>query len=176
MEESILHYIRPKAPFLWVDGADRLPNIYYLFRAEFTVEEDDNPSSLWICARKKYRLYINDKLIGQGLPPAVEYGNIIDCHAVARELLPGSKNCLAVEVHDMEGSGEACFIAWLENADGTLYMGLSEKDIQVLPAPMWERNTQEDRQNSNVRYQEHYDARSCPFGWRLPGKLRKCCL
>lgn len=52
----------------------------------------------------------------------------------------------------MEGSGEACFIAWLENADGTLYMGLSEKDIQVLPAPMWERNTQEDRQNSNVRY------------------------
>lgn len=76
----------------------------------------------------------------------------------------------------MEGSGEACFIAWLENADGTLYMGLSEKDIQVLPAPMWERNTQEDRQNSNVRYQEHYDARSCPFGWRLPGKLRKCCL
>lgn len=134
MEESILHYIRPKAPFLWVDGADRLPNSYYLFRAEFTVEEDDNPSSLWICARKKYRLYINDKLIGQGLPPAVEYGNIIDCHAVARELLPGSKNCLAVEVHDMEGSGEACFIAWLENADGTLYMGLSEKDIQVLPA------------------------------------------
>lgn len=118
MEESILHYIRPKAPFLWVDGADRLPNSYYLFRAEFTVEEDDNPSSLWICARKKYRLYINDKLIGQGPPPAVEYGNIIDCHAVARELLPGSKNCLAVEVHDMEGSGEACFIAWLENADG----------------------------------------------------------
>lgn len=50
MEESILHYIRPKAPFLWMDGADRLPNSYYLFRAEFTVEEDDNPSSLWICA------------------------------------------------------------------------------------------------------------------------------
>ena len=95
MEESILHYIRPKAPFLWVDGADRLPNSYYLFRAEFTVEEDDNPSSLWICARKKYRLYINDKLIGQGLPPAVEYGNIIDCHAVARELLPPNPDAAA---------------------------------------------------------------------------------
>ena len=44
MEESILHYIRPKAPFLWVDGADRLPNSYYLFRAEFTCLLYTSPS------------------------------------------------------------------------------------------------------------------------------------
>ena len=174
MEESILHYIHPKGPFLWAEGEGHSPNSYYLFRAEIMVEKGDCPANLWISARKKYRLYINGRLIGQGPPPAVEYGNMIDCRTVGSEFQVGRKNCLAVEVQDMEGSEEAYFIVWLERADGTLYPGLSEKDIRVLPAPMWERNTQEDCQNSNVHYQEHYDARSCPDGWKQPGFDDSC--
>ncbi len=52
MEESILHYIHPKGPFLWAEGEGHSPNSYYLFRAEIMVEKGDCPANLWISARK----------------------------------------------------------------------------------------------------------------------------
>lgn len=169
MKDDILHYVRPKVPFLWVDEEHPLPNSYYLFRAEFMAEEKRPPVKIWISARRKYRLFLNDRLIGQGPPPAVEYGNIADCYPLGDDLLLRQKNCLAAEVQNMEGSSDAFFIIWLEDADGVLYPGITEDSVRVIPAPMWERDTQIDRQNSNVRYQECYDARRYPEGWRLPG-------
>lgn len=169
MKHDILHYIHPQVPFLWIKEEHHQPNSYYLFRAEFMADEKKPPVKLWISACRKYRLYLNERMIGQGPPPAVEYGNIVDSYFIGNYFLPGQMNCLAVEVQDMEGCRDAYFIAWLEDADGSLYPGLTEETIRVIPAPMWKRDTQRDAQNSNVRYQEYYDARECPEGWRKPG-------
>lgn len=169
MKDGMLHYIRPKVPFLWADEERPRPNSYYLFRAEFWAEEKRLPAKLWICARRKYRLFLNGRRIGQGPPPSVEYGNYADCYPVGDELLAGRMNCLAAEVQNMEGGPDAFFIAWLEDADGALCWGATQETLKVIPAPMWERDTQMDGQNSNVRYQECYDARRCPAGWKLTG-------
>lgn len=167
--ENCLHYVHPGGPFLWADREMDIPNSYYLFRAEFMADRTRRPVKLWISAYKKYRLYFNGQMLGQGPPPAAEYANIVDCYMIADVLLSEQTNCIAVEVQDMEGCKEAYLALWMEDAEGKRYPKITEDSIRMIAAEMWERVTQVDSQNSNVRYQECYDARRCPQGWKLPG-------
>ncbi len=165
-QDKLLPYIRPGSPFLWVGQESLQPNRYYLFRAEFFADRERMPVRLWISACKKYRLTLNGRRVGQGPPPAVEYGNTVDCYDIEKRIVPGSLNWLAVEVQDMEGSRDAYLVVWTQDRDGALCTEFTQETFRVCTAPMWEQDTQIDMQNSNVRYQEHYDARREPVGWK----------
>ncbi len=169
MVDKILQYVCPAAEFIWADEEKPSANSYYLFRREFSSEGFHPPFTLHVSAIKKYRLYLNGRLIGQGPPPAAPYANILDSYTVEDFISADRQNCLAAEVQNMNGSQDACFIAWITDAHNKVLLSGGKESWHVLRAPMWSCDTQHDRQNSNVSYQEHYDARLCPEGWTLPG-------
>jgi hypothetical protein len=154
--------------WVWAPPIPDERNAYVCFRREFDLPRAPRNLQLRISADSRYRAYLNGKLIGEGPPPSLPtltYYDTYDMSAMAKS----GPNCLAVVVHHIGGNPpyRGGFIAELSR-DGESIAATSA-DWRCLRSSAWVVNTQFFRGNSFDPYQEVFDAKLEPAGWKLAG-------
>jgi hypothetical protein len=161
------------ARWIWLPGDGCSGNTYGYFRKEFTLENPPRNLRLAITADTYYRLFINGRLMGQGPPLSQPFFKYYDERDVDEYLRPGD-NCIAVIVYhvgsfreDVEGT-RGGLLAELVDGNGRTVV-VTDSDWHCLRATAWRQNTFLFRMNYAFPYQEVYDARREPLGWKEIG-------
>src|SRR5699024_9977422 len=88
---------RWRASWVWTDGDQAPTDSYTCFRAEIDLDEVPEELVLHLSADLRYRLWVNDVLVGDGPPPTGPQTVYYDSHPLHHLVRPGL-NCLAVVV------------------------------------------------------------------------------
>lgn len=161
------------ASWVWAPGDEGPTNSYTYFRIEFDVAEL-GPHRLHLSADTRYRLWLNGRLIGQGPPPSVPHLTYYDSYDLTADLRSGT-NCLAVLVRYVgplypwkEPARRGGFLAECDGPDGVI-LATGVADWRCQRATAWFSQSYMHRMNVFDPYQEVFDARREPVGWREVG-------
>jgi len=164
---------RWRARWIWIPGDGQADNTYAYFRREFRLNGQPRGLRLAISAETYYRLFINGQLVGQGPPPSQPFFKYYDERDIGGYLRPG-ENCIAVIVYHLGTPREGIegvrggLLAELVDEGGKV-IAATGPDWRCLRATTWRRDTFAFRMNYAFPYQEVYDARREPPGWKEVG-------
>jgi hypothetical protein len=156
------------AKWIW-PGAESMPTVA-LVRREVTLAVAPTKVTAWLSADRKYRLYVNGRLVSRG---PVDIGRDYAGGTTGRwfydhrDLTPffhEGRNVIAAEVFcdwpidftESRGQGGFLFEADVAGPDGQKQTLLSDTSWRGIPAPQFPDATT-------------YDAAKEPRGWRMPG-------
>lgn len=162
---------RWNARWIWTPDDGRTDNTYCYFRKEFTLGGPAEGFRLFITAETYYRLFINGHFVGQGPPPSQPFFKYYDEYDVESYLRPG-ENCIAVvvyyvnvyQVQDLRGG----LLAELTDREGRTVVATGP-DWRCLRSCAWRQDIFYSLYNQVWPYQEFYDARKEPEGWKDAG-------
>ncbi|RKY03473.1 hypothetical protein DRP77_06015, partial [Candidatus Poribacteria bacterium] len=173
LEERLKKPRRWNARWIWAPGSGAEGNVYVYFRKEFELNRPPRGFKLLISAETYYRLFINGRLVGQGPPLSQPFFKYYDEREVDEHLREG-ENCIAVVVYYVGKVREGIdpsrggLLLELIDGEGRTVLG-SGPDWRCLRSPAHARNTFAFRMNYAFPYQEVFDARREPQGWREVG-------
>ncbi len=159
---------RWRADWIWADAPGQEQNVYYYFRREFELGEAPAEATVRICADTRYVLSINGVRIGRGPVQSQPFHQYYDTHEVAAHLVKGT-NCVAVTVNHL---------GTIPNTRGGLLLELevddhvvvrTDRDWRVSRAMTWRQDTFRVPMQQATPFQEMYDSRQAPEGWREAG-------
>ena len=158
------------AQWIWIPSQRALPNMFVLFRREFSTDSLPEKAVGWVTADSRYRLTVNGQRLQWGPAPCDPRQmdvDPIDMTAFVRQ----GKNVIGIEVlHYGQGDGTwaagkpgLLFFLQLQYADGRTELIVSD--------PTWQARL--DRAHRPGQYkrwflralQEEFDARQHPYGW-----------
>ena len=158
------------AQWIWLPSQRALPNMFVLFRREFSLDTLPEKAVGWMTADSRYRLTINGERLQWGPAPCDPRHGDVDPVELTPHLRTG-KNVIGVEVlHYGNGDGTwpagkpgFLFFLQLQYAGGRTETIVSDPSWQVLL----------DRAHRPGQYkrwflralQEEFDARKHPYGW-----------
>ena len=160
---------RWNAKWIWTPGAAHETNRVCLFRREFDLDTVPARALLTIAADTRYRLWVNDQPVGRGAPQSQPFLQYYDTRDLTQLLAKGT-NVLAVEVYhlgrlpDTRGG----LLAELVDGEGRMLLGTGA-DWRCMRADAHQSDTYFFRMNKTTPFQEFYDARREPEGWRRVG-------
>lgn len=143
-------------------------NSFAYFRKEFQVDHEKQVR-IYMTADTRYRLYINGTYVRTGPVQSQPYNQYFDEEDITRWLVKGI-NVLAVEVYygghiqDTRGG----LLIDIEDENGNL-LAASGEDFKTKKADAWSTDTWGQWINRFAPYQEVYDARMEPEGWKTWG-------
>lgn len=154
--------------WIWAENSPQ-QNTVVLFRKEFQVSEQGQIRVL-VSADTRYRLYVNGTYIGCGPIQSQPYNAYFDCHNVGEYITEGV-NCVAAEVyyggHIKDSRGG--LLLEVEDEKGNVLLA-SDRSFKTLPSRAWTTNTYcQSNINRFAPYQEFFDARLMPEGWKSVG-------
>lgn len=154
------------ANWIW-DAKNPAPtNSYYYFRKTFYRHAEAGPVRVFITADSRYQLFINGELVGRGAPQSQPFLHYYDEYEEAESPTPGT-HCLAVLVNYtgiMDGTRGGLLLEVVD-MDGNTVVGTDES-WRFHRARAWQSRTHRIRANRSIPYQEFFDARMEPRGWR----------
>lgn len=154
--------------WIWGEGPASEQNLYYYFRKEFDLEAAPGTASLRITADTRYKLYVNGTFVAGGPVLSQPYFQYYDTHEVAR-LLRAGRNCLAVLVYHIGHFQDARGGLLVEVDADDEPVAQSDDSWRALRAHAWWQDTHYFSMNRVTPYQEVFDSRAEPVGWREPG-------
>lgn len=155
-----------QARWIWAPEPERLTNHTVYFRHTFHYDGSAEGCRLYIAADTRYRLWVNGAYAGQGAPQSQPFLQYYDERDIAQLLQPGP-NCIAIEVYhsgrlpDTRGG----LLAELIDGAGNI-LAATGKHWPCITSPAYRRDTMFVRMNKTVPFQEMFDARREPQGWR----------
>jgi len=159
--------------WIWHPEEEAEENSYYYFRKEFQLEDIPAECLAYITADTRYELYLNGKRAGKGPPASQPFFIYLDRRDVT-ELLRKGKNCVAI-VANYRGTREESrggllldMIQPLENGRARKVVA-TDRGWKTKRAKAWNRDTFPVRFNRLTPFQEHFDARETPEGWKEVG-------
>ena len=143
-------------------------NAWVLFRDEFEAD-DTSGAKLFISADTRYRIWINGVRLGDGPPQSQPYHQYYDEIDVGSHLTRGS-NCIAVVVNHqgVQESTRGGFLAEIVDGEGRS-LSASGKEWKTRVGTAWRKNTYFEGMNRIGPFQEHFDQRKNPRGWKKQG-------
>jgi len=163
------------ARWVWLPDDARGANSHTYFRTEFdigTLAPDDR-FLLRISADFRYRLWVNGRHLDDGPPPSGARLRYYDTHDLTRQLRTG-RNCLAVDVRYVGPLGAQFdtsppgFLAECVGPAGVV-AATGTGPWRCRLADAWSTDTFKAGFNIFDPYQEIFDARHEPAGWRAAG-------
>ncbi|HEU4754366.1 MAG TPA: alpha-L-rhamnosidase N-terminal domain-containing protein, partial [Armatimonadota bacterium] len=156
--------------WIWTPGEPSPRNSYAYFRKTFTVDSTPREANLHLTADSRYQLWVNGAFVGRGPVRSDRRWLHYDTWNVAPRLKKG-KNVVAVLVHHygewtfqyMKGRG-----GLMADLTGFAGQGLARTDSswRALRSEAWEGGR--DRMSIQLGFNEVYDARKEPVGWKSP--------
>lgn len=161
-----------KASWIWCEGESRPRNFYLYARRTFKLPAKPASGSLRITADSRYKVFVNGAFVGSGPVPSDPRRLSYDTYDITQFLTKG-QNAIAIVVHHL-GQGTYSYIpgpagvicqADIEWHDGSEVV-LTDGSWRVLPAAWTSAGA---RMNRRLGFQEVYDARLEPQGWKQAG-------
>jgi alpha-L-rhamnosidase len=154
------------AKWIWSDAQGHESNVYYYFRKTFDLDGDTEGHRIFITADTRYQLFINGSFVGRGSPQSQPYFQYYDEYDLSDCLLSG-RNCIAVIVNHVGNMDDTRGGLLLEVTDSqAASIVVTDDTWPVVRAEAWEQNTYAYFGNRATPYQEFFDARKEPEGWR----------
>lgn len=155
-----------RAKWIWSDVKEAETNVYYYFRKTFDVSNDGNGYRLFVAADTRYQLFLNGTFVGRGAPQSQPFYQYYDSYDLDDFGLEKS-NCLALIVNHVGNIADTRGGLLLEvvDAEGNTVVG-TDDSWRVSRSVAWERHTYKCGSNKATPYQEVFDARREPVGWR----------
>jgi len=156
------------AVWVWPVGDAAPADSYTWFRAELDID-DPQGLRLHLSADLRYRLWVNDELVGDGPPPSTPEAVYYDTHDLSGRLRPG-RNCVALVVRctGTEPDRRAGLLAELAGPGGVL-LATGFAGWRCRRSAAWMSGTATSPKNRFDPFQEMFDARLEPEGWRRVG-------
>jgi hypothetical protein len=155
-----------KAKWIWVAGAGNEKNAYYYFRKCFNLNTKPEGYSLYTAADTRYQLFINGCFVGRGAPQSQPFFQYYDQHRMD-DFLKSGDNCIAVIVNHVGHMDDTRSGLLLELTDDNNNPVIStDGSWRVIRSAAWQENTYFVRMNQTTPYQEFFDARRVPDGWK----------
>ncbi len=155
----------------WIWGQDKIiqKNVYYFFRKQFNLRNVPNAAQIYITADTKYKLYVNGTYSGYGSLQSQPYYQYYDVRDVTNYLKKG-ENCICVIVQHLGTMPDtkAGLLAELVDEGGNIITA-TDSSWKAEYADCWRQDTYHFIMNNAVPFQEHFDARKEPAGWKEPG-------
>ncbi len=155
--------------WIWGHHKETEKNVFYRFRKEIVLDTVPEKLTLYITADTKFKLYINGAEAGYGSVMSQPFFTYYDIRDVTKYFKKGN-NCVAVLVYHL---------GTMEDTKGGLLAELLDDGNKVLLATddTWKaaldtsrrQDTYFFRMNIATPYQEYFDARKEPKGWKLAG-------
>jgi len=159
--------MRPwRARWIWFDDDGTAPNVYGYFRRSFRLDGAPQGGRLFIAADTRYQLFVNGRFVGRGAPQSQPYFQYYDEYDMDGLLRPG-ENCVAALVNHIGNLPDTRGGLLLEIADAQGGLVAASDDAwRALRSAAWQQNTHAYFPNKATPYQEFFDARREPAGWR----------
>ena len=157
------HNFPPPQPYL--EEGER--NAYYLFRKEFSLDAVPGKALLSITGSSMYRIWINGKLVDRGPITSMvfyRYYNELD----VAEFLQVGKNTVAVELQVNGKTYQAGLLVELLDNKGNV-LAATDGSWRCCVAEAWNLPTFYYPASVYTPYQESFDSRKEPEGWKLNG-------
>jgi len=157
----------------WIWLADHVDdvNVYVYLRRSFDLKDGVRSAQLHCTCSGEYLVYVNGRFVGRGPGPCNPTHQYYDTHDVAGLLATGTNTiaCVAYGYGRRTLSREkvpGAFLAQLEIdcADGRTETIVSDESWKAAPARPWKQDTAQ--LVWYVGFQEVYDKRKEPRGWR----------
>jgi hypothetical protein len=156
--------------WIWDGGDGKTPNEYYLFRKELFVDDPEASARIFITASDRYRLFMNGVFIGGGPPRSQPFYQYYDSYDLGSRLVKGA-NTIAVEVNYtgtwFEGTRAGLLLECVRQDE---VLAKSDDGFRFVKARAWNRALSARHDvNRTLGYQEVYDTRLEPGGWKTNG-------
>ena len=162
------HYKTRKwnACWIWKNDASEEKNSYSYFRKTFAAKKTEYSHKLYITAENYYKVYINGALVGRGPVLSQPYYKYYDVYSLDNYLNDGA-NCIAITVchTGITGTDRAGILAEIQRSDGQTVLS-SDKSWKFQAADAWKSDTYVAKSDKATPFQEIYDARKEPLGWK----------
>jgi alpha-L-rhamnosidase len=160
---------RWRARWIWSDAEGHEQNVYYYFRKVVDLQAEPTGHRIFISADTRYQLFINGRFVGRGVPQSQPFYQYYDEYDVSGDLQKG-ENCIAVIVNHVGNLDDTRGGLLLEVVDGAgAAVASTAETWRVLRSAAWWQDTYFVRMNKATPYQEFFDARKEPVGWRDAG-------
>ena len=154
------------AKWIWREETKNENNIFCYFRKIFSANSLHKNCKLFISADTRYELYLNGEFIGRGVPQSQPFYQYYDEYNLAANKFK-EKNCIAVVVYhlgtlpDTRGG----LLLEIENAAGET-IEKTDDSWRVIKSPSRQQDTYYYRGNQVTPFQEIFDMRLEPVGWK----------
>ncbi len=154
------------AKWIWADVRGPESNAYYYFRKVFKLPPEGKGYSLCVAADTRYQLFVNGNFVGRGAPQSQPFNQYYDTYDVS-DFLGEGRNCVALIVNHVGNMADTRGGLLLEIVDGESHVvACSDDSWRVIRASAWDQETYAVGCNKATPYQEYFDARSVPEGWK----------
>ncbi|MBN1673969.1 MAG: family 78 glycoside hydrolase catalytic domain [Kiritimatiellae bacterium] len=157
------------AQWIWTDRNPPEPNTYGYFRKTFDLAAVPERCVLFVTADSRYQLFLNGVFVGRGAPQSQPFFQYYDEYDATACLAAGT-NCMAAVVYHVGNLPDTRggLLAELAGGRGERIIG-TDATWRATRAVAWEPDTYYFRMNKVNPYQEFFDARKEPAGWREAG-------